>query len=209
MTTAIYLLIDPIDNRIRYIGQTRQELYQRLSDHIKRSKKTKSLKDKWIQSLITKGERPIIYLYKAVEDFLAVTTEDETIRLFRSCGYDLFNVMKPIKANVPPGILQKLEYEDLLGIITDGEIARLFHLQPCSVWEARHARGIKAPIHPHQCKHNLSDYIHLLGKKLDSDIGKEFNVTKQNVGAHRRKLGIASFGNKCNAKKQYNLSTGS
>lgn len=55
----IYKLIDPITNEIRYVGKT-INLKRRLRAHITRSKNKKHHTACWIQSLIKKGEHPII-----------------------------------------------------------------------------------------------------------------------------------------------------
>jgi len=55
---TIYKLIDPISGEIRYIGLTFNTLKQRLKSHC--SEKSKSHKSNWVQSLRSKGLKPII-----------------------------------------------------------------------------------------------------------------------------------------------------
>lgn len=66
----IYVLIDPITNRVRYIGRTKCSLPMRLSQHVFRAKNNKiknNHKDNWIKSLLKLNSRPIIKLLTTVE----------------------------------------------------------------------------------------------------------------------------------------------
>ncbi len=62
----IYRLVDPITNRVMYIGLTTQTLQKRLSGHIKETEKALggfidlTAKQKWIYSLLKVGMKPII-----------------------------------------------------------------------------------------------------------------------------------------------------
>ena len=59
----IYTLVCPLENRVRYIGQTKSSLQKRLSQHIWESKKDKkrySHKDNWILKLSRLNLKPII-----------------------------------------------------------------------------------------------------------------------------------------------------
>jgi len=60
----IYALKDPIDLKIKYIGQTSLSLYRRLTRHVSESltKKETTPKRKWIQDLIKQELCPIIEL---------------------------------------------------------------------------------------------------------------------------------------------------
>ena len=54
----LYVLIDPSTNEIRYVGQTSMKLHRRLACHI--SKREKTYKKDWINSLLIKNLEPII-----------------------------------------------------------------------------------------------------------------------------------------------------
>lgn len=62
MKINIYVLIDPITSKIRYIGRTKNELKIRLRGHLSKSKLKKNHKDCWIQSLLKKNMKPKIKL---------------------------------------------------------------------------------------------------------------------------------------------------
>jgi len=54
----IYILKDPITNKVRYVGKTETSLQKRLYDHI--YNKTKTPKSSWIQSLLKQNLKPLI-----------------------------------------------------------------------------------------------------------------------------------------------------
>ena len=87
----IYCLIDPITEKIKYIGQTSKTLTQRLSQHLKsRSNKNKI---NWINFLKSQNKIPIIILMEDYLDkFNADIKEKEYIKRYRENGYDLFNL---------------------------------------------------------------------------------------------------------------------
>lgn len=59
----IYILIDPRDNVIRYVGKTIHPK-TRLRDHIYESKNYDHHRAKWLRSLIKKGIKPILKIIK-------------------------------------------------------------------------------------------------------------------------------------------------
>ena len=92
MKYTIYKLIDPTDNKVRYIGLTFNDLKQRLKSHL--SEPGKSHKIFWIKKLKKQGLKPII---ESVEE--NISTYDEAcqreiyyIDHFKSLGFDLTNM---------------------------------------------------------------------------------------------------------------------
>jgi len=67
MKVKIYVLIDPITLKVRYIGRTKNRLSIRLQGHITKSKLKRNYKDCWIDSLVKRGHKPIIKVFKIVE----------------------------------------------------------------------------------------------------------------------------------------------
>lgn len=66
----IYVLIDPITIKIRYIGITNQNLKDRLNGHIASAKFRQSdnwHKTNWINKILSNNQRPIIRLLKSCE----------------------------------------------------------------------------------------------------------------------------------------------
>lgn len=65
MKTNIYVLVDPRNNNIKYLGKTIKPLNKRLSAHL--SDKSKSKKSSWIKSLLSQNLKPIIRLVDSIE----------------------------------------------------------------------------------------------------------------------------------------------
>lgn len=63
----IYKLIDPITNKVRYVGKT-NNLKRRLSAHIYKSKKLKHYCATWIKSLLKKSKKPIMEVIEKCEE---------------------------------------------------------------------------------------------------------------------------------------------
>lgn len=190
MPTVIYLLIDPASRDVRYVGQTVQALHQRLSSHIRRSNKQQNKKALWIRDLLSKGLKPLIKTYSTVPNEMAVIEEAKTIEFWRNNGAPLLNMMKATKSVTPPRILQNLEYAHLLGIESDGAIARKYGLAVSTVRDARIRRNVIVAPHSHLNKRNKDEYLHLLGVLTDGEIASQFGVSKQAVRKNRNKLNI-------------------
>lgn len=93
MKVKIYVLIDPISNKIRYIGRTRNSLRTRLAGHISKSKRKQTYKDCWINSLIENGLKPIIKLFKIVEGWkYSHIYEQSLISRSIKFGFNLVNL---------------------------------------------------------------------------------------------------------------------
>jgi hypothetical protein len=198
LATTIYVLADPRTGDPHYVGQTRQKLYDRLSGHIgaaRRHPLWSRAKAAWIRELLSLGLKPLIVASLVVDDDVAVAAETLLIHRLQDAGYPLFNHARPVKAVMPSGVLQALEYEHLLGVVSDGEIARRYNLSNSSVTDARRIRGIAPADHPHLNKHNVSEYEHLLGVLSDSVIAEQFGVSSKAVMKHRHNRGIPAPNN--------------
>jgi group I intron endonuclease len=86
----IYTLECPISNEVRYVGKT-INLLDRLRGHIKTSKKLKTHKDKWVNSLINEGLKPIIKELDCVDEDNWQYWEKHYIQLFKNQGFNLVN----------------------------------------------------------------------------------------------------------------------
>ena len=88
-----YTLIDPITNKIRYVGQTVNP-DNRLRNHIYESKKiNRTHKHRWIMQLLRKNEKPIMGILW--DDIMTSTegnvVETDLIQFFKDDGCDLTN----------------------------------------------------------------------------------------------------------------------
>lgn len=89
----IYVLIDPITEKVRYVGYTNKtNLSRRLSSHLCEAKrKNKCHRHYWINSLISKGKKPIIKLIHEVKTHNWEYWEIFYIKKYKEEGYDLVN----------------------------------------------------------------------------------------------------------------------
>jgi hypothetical protein len=92
----IYILRDPRDWRIRYVGKTVQPLDRRLFDHIRQSKRgddlTKNTRhDRWINVLIGMNLKPILEMVEMLPDCDSIGREKWLISRLKELGHDLVN----------------------------------------------------------------------------------------------------------------------
>lgn len=80
-TYYLYYLIDPNTNEVRYVGITYRPK-RRLTEHLYLSKKIKSHKDKWINKLLSNGQKPIFKI------MLETESKDEILQ------YEISNISK-------------------------------------------------------------------------------------------------------------------
>lgn len=93
----IYKLTDPISNKIRYVGQTKKELFLRLAGHIhsvyhKRNRILSDFTD-WIENLLKVNKIPTIELIEECDDDKANEIEKYYIIKLSKNGEDLLNVV--------------------------------------------------------------------------------------------------------------------
>jgi hypothetical protein len=86
----IYTLSHPITNEIRYVGQTKHNLNERLRGHLK--SKDKTHRTHWIKSLIEIGLKPKIELIETVNKENGGDSEIFWIMMFKSWGFKLCNL---------------------------------------------------------------------------------------------------------------------
>lgn len=96
---ALYVLVDPVTYAVRYAGQTRQTLGERLNGHITealrnvgRDGDTDPIKTAWICSLLARSERPLIRLVWRCREEWANEVERDIIRDLWVRGADLVNI---------------------------------------------------------------------------------------------------------------------
>lgn len=68
-TILIYLLRDPRNSQVKYVGKTVQKIRDRLTTHIREAKRNdKSPKDKWILEVISNDFEPIIEIIEQAQE---------------------------------------------------------------------------------------------------------------------------------------------
>lgn len=89
MLIKIYILIDPITNKVRYVGKTKGSLEKRLYKHC--CDKHKYHKALWVQKLKRDNLKPLIYLIDEVLEKDWIFWEQYWIEQFKAWGFDLTN----------------------------------------------------------------------------------------------------------------------
>jgi hypothetical protein len=92
MEIFIYILIDPRNNEIRYVGKT-TNIYVRFHNHIAPSKlNDDSHKSKWIKKILSEGIIPLIQVLEITNEFCWKEKEKYWIKYYRDLGCDLTNI---------------------------------------------------------------------------------------------------------------------
>ena len=90
----IYALIDPLDNKVRYIGQT-YNVTRRFSEHKREAlNQTRTKKDKWIVDVIKRGRHPCPIVLEEVKKEDSDDKEKKWIRYYKSKGVELVNTSR-------------------------------------------------------------------------------------------------------------------
>jgi hypothetical protein len=89
-TTNIYILIDPRDNKVRYVGKA-NNVSQRYKAHLNRARKHQIHKASWIKQLKDLGLKPIIEVIDVVPINEWIFWETYWIAQFKAWGFDLIN----------------------------------------------------------------------------------------------------------------------
>lgn len=87
----IYILKDPNTDEIRYVGKT-NNIKNRLKDHIRKSKLSKTHKNNWIQSLLIKNQEPVIEIIEEITNKNWGIREQYWIDFYRGEGVRLTNI---------------------------------------------------------------------------------------------------------------------
>ena len=90
-SVKIYVLIDPRDNQIRYVGKTHTTLGRRLCEHCRTDRIDTSRKGRWIAKLLRMGLRPIIETIQTVDSESWQKAEQYWIGYYRDLGCELTN----------------------------------------------------------------------------------------------------------------------
>ena len=88
-SVKIYVLKDPINFLIKYVGKTKQKLQSRLRQHLRQ--KSSDCRGYWIQSLVKKGLEPIIEEIESCFECNWRKRETFWIRHFKNLGFALTN----------------------------------------------------------------------------------------------------------------------
>lgn len=93
-TAVIYVLVDPRDGQVRYVGQTTKTVKSRLASHISRARNSKrnTHSSNWIRVLLKESLVPLIEIIREVSEEYKDETEIFCIAEYRRLGCRLTNV---------------------------------------------------------------------------------------------------------------------
>ena len=91
MKVYIYILLDPRDGAIRYVGMTTIGVVERLSQHVRERNSSDSHKNKWLRKLNSSGLKPEILCVDIVDAENWEIAEQWWIRRMKESGFNLVN----------------------------------------------------------------------------------------------------------------------
>jgi hypothetical protein len=200
----IYALIDPRDNKIRYVGQTVSPLYNRLACRVDRARREKEDTPKaiWIRDVLLSGNRPAIKLLEEVDDKNKRFAEDKWMKKYSG---DIFNSAPAGAGGVGKG--RKVDIKNILkyiGVLSDGEIADMvgvtrkaivYHRRKLEIVASGNLSRMKPP--PPMGGWNKlelpKDIIDDMGKYPDYVLAKRMGVDKSIIMRRRNSMGIPPY----------------
>lgn len=153
-TIKIYTLSDPITNEIRYIGQTKHSLEERLKGHIK--SKGKVWRVYWINSLKKRGLIPKIELLEEVEKEMGSQTEVFWISMFRCWGFKLINLTDGGGTSTTKNIIRSKEWKENIRLGKLNSNFKYSEETKLKMSESAKKRGVNSK-GSQLSKHNLTD----------------------------------------------------
>jgi len=131
MKTFIYILIDPRDNQVRYVGKTKSKnrrYYQHMNEA---SKGTRTHKNNWLLSLKNKGLKPEMVIIDECEDDSWIFLEKWYLEVFKAWGYNLTNLTQGGEG--PSGYKHTEEHKQNMSKLHKGKTVSLETRQKISI----------------------------------------------------------------------------
>lgn len=206
----IYTLVDPVNGKVFYVGQTISSLSSRLSSHVRDVKKNPQwAKSKRIRKIMDAGLRPLIYEVATLQDFTKQElrdTEQAWIDFYKLGHKGVTNLADSTSGG--SGTRRTVDWTDeviaLLGKIPDQELADQLGCDRKTVEYRRKVLGISKCGNrtrsnpPDMGGWNVIDLpdnvVSKLGTMPDYKLGEMFGYCKSVIARHRRRLGITSYG---------------
>jgi len=117
---SIYVLIDPTNHEIRYVGKA-NDINVRFKEHIRKCKLSNTHKNNWIQSLLQKNQLPILEVIDVVPEENWGVCEQRWIAKFRNDGVRLTNLANGGEGGNLGAIVNKKISEALKGRVVSDE----------------------------------------------------------------------------------------
>ena len=176
-TTIIYVLVDPRDKKVFYVGRTRSLLTIRLDNHIRDGKKRGSLRAQRIASILGDGLKPDIVeiINLGIVDLETAIIAEEAWIDFYTLTHDLTNTGSSRAGGHTFGGRIKWTDEAIasLGKVPDSVVALLLNCSPKTIARERVKRSILTYSEQQPSSKDIPDAIlQLLGKSSDSQIAK-------------------------------------
>jgi len=124
LVTHIYILKDPINNEVRYVGKS-DNPKERFVDHIRKSKYTKTYKNNWIQNLLKQEKKPILEIIDTVQVNEWSEKEKHWIKYYKNIGCDLTNLTEGGDGGNFGNKINKLISQKLKGRVFSEETIKL------------------------------------------------------------------------------------
>lgn len=153
-TIKIYTLSDPITNEVRYIGQTKHSLEERLRGHLK--SKGKTYRVYWINSIKNKGLVPKIELLEEVDKSVGSQTEIYWISMFRFWGFNLTNLTDGGETSTTKNIIRSKEWGENIRLGKLNSNFKYSEESKIQMSESAKKRGVNSK-GSQLSKHNLTD----------------------------------------------------
>jgi len=160
VNTFIYVLVDPRNGDVRYVGKS-DNPNKRLVDHIRKSNNSITHKNNWIKSLIKDGYEPLIDVIDEVPNSNWGFWEQYWIDLFKGWGFDLTNIANGgVGGNLGPVVNKK---------ISDALKGRVFSDEA----KLKMSIGSTGKIHTDKTKEKMSRQRSGIGNSMYGKIRKE------------------------------------
>ena len=122
--THIYILKDPFNNEVRYVGKS-DNPKERFIEHIKKSKYTKTYKNNWIQNLLKNEKKPILEIIDIININEWSEKEKYWIKYYKDKGCNLTNLTEGGDGGNFGDKINKLISEKLKGRVFSKETIKL------------------------------------------------------------------------------------
>lgn len=207
MKTYIYGLIDPNTKIIRYIGKSDCPK-TRLANHIQTSKKSKTHKSNWINSLIKYKKKPELIILEEVDYNNWEEREKYWIKKYKDDGVDVTNFTNGGEGTDKIYFIDKEElYQKyIVDNLSINECVKYFKIPQTTIYRNLKEYNIKKDktIWKQKCNnkvdHNKTVKTAILKYDLDLNFIGEFNGLKEAAASVGKKT-IASISACCSGKR--------